>query len=368
LRLNYGFYKSAGKPLFQYTHILSQPAVQANTHTSRYPILFEREKWVFLRVNFHFIYYTFNVALLVTSKTGHKLFFIYMLQNMNEKNDQNADLSKETPVAGSFPKTPFWLGVVLSVIIILLVVFIPCPTKDQYFVFRIIIALAAAGLATVIPGFINIRFNKEITAGGALAVFALIYLFDPASTIAENKCEQETFSITVFVHGKKGKEDKILKGQGEVCLYLNSKPDKGKIDDDGKAIFTEISPTFLNSKVRITIEHPQPYQVTHPDSLYELKKNEVIFLEADLYGMDQVFGEVLDDKTGEFLDSVRVSILDIETYTNNKGWFELHIPPEKQNKFQRVSFDKKGYERQVYDSIPVHTKQPFSLSMKRKTS
>jgi hypothetical protein len=40
-----------------------------------------------------------------------------------------------------------------------------------------------------------------------LAVFSIIYFSDPASTIAENKCAEETFALTIFVHGKGGKED-----------------------------------------------------------------------------------------------------------------------------------------------------------------
>ncbi len=285
---------------------------------------------------------------------------------MDDKTTDNENtVSDKKSEINLFSKAPLWLGIGLVVVIILLVIFIPCPTQNQYFVFRIIIALASAGLASIIPGSLNVNVNKGITAGGALGVFAIIYFFDPASSVAENKCDQETFTFTVFVHGRKGKEDKILTGQGQVCMYLNSMPDKVNIDDDGKATFTEISPTFLNSKVRITINHPQPYQSTHPDSLYVLKKDGVIYLETDLYGMDEIFGEVIDSKTDQYLDSVRVSILDIDAYTNKNGWFDLHIPSEKQNKFQRVSFDKKGYERQVYDSVPVHTRQPFSLTMKK---
>ena len=273
--------------------------------------------------------------------------------------DENDDKKKATP------KTSIWLGIGLLAVILILVIFIPCPSASQYFVFRIIIAIAAAGLATVIPGTLSIEIANGVKAGGALAIFAIVYFFDPASTVATNKCTEETFTLTVFVHGKGGLEDKILKDQGLVCVYLNSNPEKVRIDGDGKATFTEISPTFLNSKVRITIDHPQPYQSTHPDSLYELKKNAVVYLETALMGADKIFGEVVDYKTRQFIDSVRVSIFDIETYTNTNGWFELKIPVDKQLKFQRVSFDKKGYERVVFDSVPVHTKQQMSLTMKR---
>jgi hypothetical protein len=290
-----------------------------------------------------------------------------MPEEGNENNQKNSTSSKEESIAASSSKNAMWLGIGLTVTILFLVIFIPCPSASQYFVFRIIIALAAAGLTAVIPGIFKINLTNGVTAGGAMAIFAVVYFFDPASSVGEGKCANETFTLTVFVHGKAGLEDKILKGQGMVCVYLNSRPEKVKIDDDGKATFTEISPTFLNSKVRITIDHPQPYQSTHSDSLYELKKNGVVYLETELFGMDKIFGEVLDYKTGQFLDSVRVSVLNVQTYTNNNGWFELNIPADKQSKFQRVSFDKKGYVREVYDSVPVHTKQPFSLTMKRVT-
>ena len=288
-----------------------------------------------------------------------------MDQDDDSKKTSNINLPSTNKRKKSSLKTSIWLGIGLLAIILLLVIFIPCPSASQYFVFRIIIAIAAAGLATVIPGTLSIEIANGVKAGGALAIFAIIYFFDPASTVATNKCVDETFDLTVFVHGKGGLEDKILKDQGWVCVYLNSKPEKVKIDGDGKATFTEISPTFLNSKVRITIDHPQPYQSTHPDSMYELKKNAVVYLETALMGTDKIFGEVVDYKTGQFIDSVRVSIFDIATYTNANGWFELKIPSDKQFKFQRVSFDKMGYERVVFDSVPVHTRQQMSLTMKR---
>lgn len=287
--------------------------------------------------------------------------------NMDSQNEKDETLpdSKETATRAS-SKSSLWVGVGLLIAIILLVVLIPCPSKSQYLVFRIVIALAAAGLATVIPGFIKVNLNKGITAGGAIAVFALIYFFDPASTVAENKCIDETFALTVFVHGTQGKEDKMLRGQGEVCVYLNSNPEKVKIDEDGKAIFTEISPTFLNSKIRITVQHPQPYQSTHPDSLYLLQRNGVIYLEAALNNIDRIFGRITDATNDDPLDSVKIVIKDVQTFSNTEGWFDLEVPKQWQSKFQRVSFSKKGYVRQEIDSIPVHTKQEIQVSLKKK--
>ncbi|MEO6730727.1 MAG: hypothetical protein ABIN01_05885 [Ferruginibacter sp.] len=286
---------------------------------------------------------------------------------MDAQNEKGETLpAPKDPTATSSSKLSIWVGLGLLIVIILLVVLIPCPSQSQYLVFRIVIALAAAGIATIIPGFINLTIPKGITAGGAIALFALIYFFDPASGVAENKCTAETFALTVFVHGPQGKEDKILRGQGEVCVYLNSNPEKVKIDEDGKAIFTEISPTFLNSKVRITVRHPQPYQSTHSDSLYLLQPNGVVYLEAALNDIDKIFGRVTDATNDDPLDSVKIVIKDVHTFSNTDGWFEMEVPKQWQSKFQRVSFSKKGYVRQDIDSIPVHTKQEIQVSLKKK--
>src|SRR6266550_4129852 len=59
---------------------------------------------------------------------------------------------------------------------------VPNPTSSQFFVFRVVLALAAAGVAWFIPGFIDvdIRFPKvAIRATGAIAVFVIVYLLNP---------------------------------------------------------------------------------------------------------------------------------------------------------------------------------------------
>ena len=74
-------------------------------------------------------------------------------------------------------------GVVFVSAILALAVFVPEPKPFQYTVFRIVLALAAAGVATVISGFLTINLNTMIRAGGALAVFVIVYFFSPAQYV-----------------------------------------------------------------------------------------------------------------------------------------------------------------------------------------
>ena len=84
----------------------------------------------------------------------------------------------------------FIFGVVFVITLLLLAIKFPRPTDFQYNVFRIVLSLAAAGVGAMIPGFINIEVNPTvgflIRAGGALAIFVIVFFFNPASLVKKN--------------------------------------------------------------------------------------------------------------------------------------------------------------------------------------
>lgn len=78
----------------------------------------------------------------------------------------------------------FVFGVTFIVGLMVLAVAFPKPTPFQYKVFRIVLSLAVAGAAAMVPGFINLEVSLTagllIRAGGALAVFVIVFFFNPA--------------------------------------------------------------------------------------------------------------------------------------------------------------------------------------------
>lgn len=74
-------------------------------------------------------------------------------------------------------------GVIFVTTILVVAIFFPNPTDFQYTVFRIVLALAAGGVAAVVPGFIQVKFKSWLRAGGALAVFVIVYLVAPAALV-----------------------------------------------------------------------------------------------------------------------------------------------------------------------------------------
>jgi hypothetical protein len=78
----------------------------------------------------------------------------------------------------------FLFGIAFLLLFLVLAKWFPYPTALQYFVFRLLLSLAAAGVAAVTPGFLHLRIPTWSRAGGALAVFVLLYSFNPASLVA----------------------------------------------------------------------------------------------------------------------------------------------------------------------------------------
>ena len=77
----------------------------------------------------------------------------------------------------------FSFGVIFVTALLVLAVAIPSPTPSQYTVFRIVLALAAGGVAAVIPGFLQAKVGTFVRAGGAMAVFVVVFFYSPAALL-----------------------------------------------------------------------------------------------------------------------------------------------------------------------------------------
>lgn len=87
-------------------------------------------------------------------------------------------------------KAQGWFAAICGLILILVVLGLTFweaePTQFQQDIIRIVLALAAAGFAVTFSGFLQIKMGKLVKAGGALAVFAIVYFYNPAGRSAED--------------------------------------------------------------------------------------------------------------------------------------------------------------------------------------
>lgn len=100
-------------------------------------------------------------------------------------------------------------GTILLVAILLIFIFIPCPTNPQMNAFRIVMALAAGAFAASIPGKINIK-NDFVTAGGAIAVVVLVYMVNPAGWKEDGDCNSKNFRAIVYVDNQLTKDVEVI--------------------------------------------------------------------------------------------------------------------------------------------------------------
>ena len=82
-------------------------------------------------------------------------------------------------------------GLAFLVAILVIAIVIRDLTPFRLFVFRTVLAIAAAGFGAALPGLLNLSFNAipnvVIEAGGAIALFVLIYKINPAQLAAPNR-------------------------------------------------------------------------------------------------------------------------------------------------------------------------------------
>lgn len=95
----------------------------------------------------------------------------------------------------------FAFGVIFLSAILVLVVLIPTPTTTQFFAFRLTMALCAAGIGALLPGFLRLDVplpvRGGIRAGGALALFASVWFVNPASLGIEVQPPKEDARILI---------------------------------------------------------------------------------------------------------------------------------------------------------------------------
>lgn len=84
----------------------------------------------------------------------------------------------------------FVFGAIFVVTILVFTAVVKDPSPAAVWTYRIILALAAAGVAAILPGFIDIKYKGFVQAGGAIGVFVLILLAFPAPDAAQKKAEK----------------------------------------------------------------------------------------------------------------------------------------------------------------------------------
>jgi tetratricopeptide (TPR) repeat protein len=115
----------------------------------------------------------------------------------------------------------FCFGVIFLVAILAVAIFIPSPTEFQIFIFRVILSLAAAGVGAVLPGLLTVEAPPFVRAGGAMALFVIVFWFNPPK-LATN--------FIPFEEALRRAEAALAAGQHGIALSFFQKAQQAKPD------------------------------------------------------------------------------------------------------------------------------------------
>ena len=136
----------------------------------------------------------------------------------------------------------FAFGVVFISAMLAIAIAIPYPTAFQLLTFRVTLALAAGGVAAMLPGFLSVNVSNYVRAGGALAAFVVIYFFNPAELTVQGT---PTDTPGLFVEATD--ED-----QKSVAYYWKQADLSFRFPRDGWQISTKAAEAGLGD---MTLEH-----------------------------------------------------------------------------------------------------------------
>jgi len=78
----------------------------------------------------------------------------------------------------------YLFGVLFVTVLLIFAAAVPNPTETTFFIFRVVLALAAAGVGAVLPGILEITF-PGVRAGGALALAATVFFANPPAIVRD---------------------------------------------------------------------------------------------------------------------------------------------------------------------------------------
>lgn len=239
-------------------------------------------------------------------------------------------------------KNKAWvLGIVLIVLIGLLIYFTPCPTESQYIYFRIILSIAIAGLAVMIPGFFEIKYKTLVTAGGALGVFALTYLVNPAKISSGKACEDRV-NISIFLQDKRGAVPTIQ--DAGIKLQIGGSTWQQPWLQQGRVTFENIPTSLLDDTAYVYLEG-KDWQFTNgkvKTTFFPITESKTYVVERDR-SLCCLHGSVRTEEN-KFVPGAEVRALGAGVTTNASGEFMLELPADKQAEEVPLTAFKDGYK------------------------
>lgn len=258
------------------------------------------------------------------------------------------------------PSIKVVLGCIFLLTAVALTIFIPYPGLAIRLSIYILFGIALVLLITKNDSSVSVNYpNFTFSIVGGIAVPIILILIDPIGRFKVNQ-QERLVSTTVFVHGKKGKFDMVLRQQGHVIMEVNGTRQKQPISENGDAHFGNLQ---VGDNVRLEIDFSEPYHPINKDSVYRIDETGKIYLQVALEGLGQIEGMVLYNEMP--IAGVIVSTGEFSDTTNDQGYYKIIIPEAQQLQKYDLVFIKNGFKVKKASSLP-QTGQSLDMIMEKK--
>ncbi|MEM9991627.1 MAG: carboxypeptidase-like regulatory domain-containing protein, partial [Bacteroidota bacterium] len=289
------------------------------------------------------------------------------VSGINYGNDQK-DTPSTPPVqptpdpAANLTKFAPWIGLGLLLLGFAAALIFECPGRGQFMAIRILLALGAAGIATILPGLLNFKaLGETVTAGGAIGLGVLIYLFNPAQGIVDSNACNPEFDFTIRVEPD---ASLTIPAQypafedAQLALFLNNKWEDVPVQNNGLASFRGIPSSFSDQEVEVRLD-AKYWKLENSSVLLSPDGNTKLPVVPD-NSLGVIIGKVMDANTGNPIGDVRIGVFDISATSNASGNFTLTIPLASQREIYEVYVFKEGYESKKASAAPA-TAEPIKI-------
>jgi|SRR5450432_301996 len=250
-------------------------------------------------------------------------------------------------------------GLVLIIAILFIAIALPCPTNTQYIIFRIVLSIALAAFAVVIPGIFKLTISTGLKAGGCLAIFAFAFKYTPQVLNTSDKC------VAFFVYSislRDSADDIPIKNSGFLTMISDNYQQKIKIDEAGNVNFLKIPPVLKESHINLQLD-AEGWRFENKKkiiSIHLINNSAVLTIQRD-NSLCCITGSVRDSSTGIYLPDVKVRIGDISSTSDQNGRFKLEIPAADQQEEYRLICEKDHYTLREEMVYPRSKQEPIIM-------
>jgi hypothetical protein len=173
-----------------------------------------------------------------------------------------------------------------------------------------------------------------------LVVIALGFHFVPAPA--------QRFDVTVFLHGKAGRQAVVLRNHGKVSLDLSTDKRIEAVGAKGEVRFVGIPSDMRDREVVLGLDD-DIYELADPERTIRLNE-EAVYVAIQPKQLALV-GYVFDEH-GRPLPEARAAIARRAAVTNQDGWFEIQLPADLPEGDRSIIITAAGYQTWSAQAVP----------------